>query len=138
MNPKIDFLLLPTTRPYPFLHLTYSPLPLYWLGTSGWCLSLVHAPLSCESITYLLFMHLPLPACLFGLCCTFCYSFLTLCGVDESLGLHYLHLVSSLVWVLLRCEPFLIQFSPCLFLLLVCRLASIPAMPLHCFCHVII
>ena len=34
--------------------------------------------------------------------------FLTLCGVDESLGLHSLHLASSLGWALLGYGPFLL------------------------------
>ena len=45
-------------------------------------------------------MRLPLPTGLFGLVMCF-VAHLTLCGVDESLGLHSLHLVSSLGWVLL-------------------------------------
>ena len=38
-NPKIGSPLLPTTRPHPLITLTYGPPPLYWLGTSRWCLS---------------------------------------------------------------------------------------------------
>ena len=102
-NPIIDFPILPTTKPYPLLPLTHGPPPIYWLGTSGWCLSLVCAPLLCESMAYLLFIRLPWLRALFGLCC----SFLISCGVDESLGLHSLHLISffgmglNLVWALL-------------------------------------
>ena len=33
-NPRIGSPLLPTTRPYPLLPLTYGPLLLYWLGIS--------------------------------------------------------------------------------------------------------
>ena len=73
-----------------------------------WCLSLVRAPLLCESMACLLFMHLPWPGGLSGLCCTFCYSFLTSCGMDESLGLHSLYLSLSLGWVLLRHRTFLL------------------------------
>ena len=58
------------------------------------------APLPYKSITCLVFMRLPLPTGLFGLVMCF-VAHLTLCGVDESLGLHSLHLVSSLGWVLL-------------------------------------
>ena len=42
-NPRIDFPLLPIAKPYLFLPLTYGIPPLYWLGTSGWCLRLVPA-----------------------------------------------------------------------------------------------
>ena len=37
-NPKIDHLFLPTTRPHPLIPLTCGPPPMYWLGTSRWCL----------------------------------------------------------------------------------------------------
>ena len=37
-NPKIDPLFLPTTRPHPLIPLTCGPPPMYWLGTSRWCL----------------------------------------------------------------------------------------------------
>ena len=102
-NPRISFPLLPTARPYLLLPLNHSPPPLYWLGTSEWCLSLVRAPLSCESMACLLFMRLSWPGGLLGLCYTFCCSFLTFCGMNEFLGLHSLHLISffglGLVWV---------------------------------------
>ena len=52
----------------------------------------VRAPLPYESITFLAFMCLPLPIGLFNSC-----------GVDESLGLHSLHLILSLGWTLLGC-----------------------------------
>ena len=101
-NPKIDYPLLPTTKPHPLLPLTHGPPPLYWLDTSGWCLNLVCAPLSYKSMAYLLSMHLPLLGGLSGLCYTFCYLFFTSCGVDESLSLHSLHLFFfrlGLAWV---------------------------------------
>ena len=60
-NTKIDFPLLPTAKPHPLLPKTRGPPLLYWLGTSKWCLSLVHTSLPYESITFLPFMHLPLP-----------------------------------------------------------------------------
>ena len=67
----------------------------------------MHALLPYESIACLVFMHLPLPAGLSGP--TTCFATrLTFCGVDESLGLHSLHLVSSLGWVLLRYGFFLL------------------------------
>ena len=37
-NPKINPLFLPTTRPYPLNTLTHGLPPMYWLGTSRWCL----------------------------------------------------------------------------------------------------
>ena len=49
---------------------------------------------------------LPLLTGLFGLT-AYSAARLTLCGVDESFGLHSLHLVSSLGWVLLGYRPFL-------------------------------
>ena len=68
-----------------------------------WCLSLMHTLLSCKSMACLLFMRLPWPVSLSGLCCTFCYLFLTSCGVNESPSLHSLHLISffglGLAWV---------------------------------------
>ena len=53
------------------------------------------APLLYESIACLVFTCLSLPTGLSSLatCSATC---LTLCGMDESLGLHSLHLVSSL------------------------------------------
>ena len=65
----------------------------------------VRAPLPYESIACLVLTHLPLLAGLSGLVARF-VSRLTLCGMDESLGLHSLLLVSSLGWVLLRLGPF--------------------------------
>ena len=55
----------------------------------------MRAPLPYESIAYPVFTHLPLPVSLFGptVCST---AHLTLYGVNESLSLHSLHLVSSL------------------------------------------
>ena len=65
-EPKIGFSLLPTSKPYIFLSLTHDPPLLYWLGTSWWCLSLVHAPLPYVSMACLLFMRLPWPKGLFA------------------------------------------------------------------------
>ena len=107
---------------------------LYWLGTSGWCLSLVSAPLPCVSMVCLLFMRLPWPEGLSGLCCTFYYSFLTSCKVDESLGFHSLYLASSLCWVLLGHGPFLLQSNP----YSLCGLVDTFAMSSCCLCYVII
>ena len=53
---------LPSARPHPLLPLTCDPPPLYWLGTSRWCLSLIRAPLPYEFIVFLAFMRLSLPA----------------------------------------------------------------------------
>ena len=85
----------------------------------------MRAPLPCESMACLLFMRLPWPGGLSGLCCTFCYSFLTFCAVDESLGLRSLYPASSVGWVLLWHGPFLL-----------CELADNPAILPHCLCHV--
>ena len=60
-NPKIGFSLLPTAKLCPFLPLTHGPSLLYWLGRSGWCLSLVRAPLPCVFMACLLFMRLSWP-----------------------------------------------------------------------------
>ena len=65
----------------------------------------MRAPLPCESIACLVLTHLSLPAGLSGPVARF-VSRLTLCGMDESLGLHSLLLVSSSGWVLLRHGPF--------------------------------
>ena len=100
-NSIIGFPLLLTARPYPFLPLTHGPPLLYWLGTSGWCLSLMHAPVPYVSIACLLFTRLPWPRGLSGLYCLFCHSFLTSCSVDELLGLRSLYLTFSMSWVLL-------------------------------------
>ena len=111
-NPRIDFPLLPTTKPYPLLPLAHGPPCLYWLGISGWCLNLVHAPLPCESMVCLKFMCLPLPVSLSGLAMCFCCLFLTFCGVGESgslsftfrflpgLGLAWTRALSSSIWPL--------------------------------------
>ena len=40
-NPKIDSFFLPTARPHPLIPLTRGLPPMYWLGTSRWCLGLV-------------------------------------------------------------------------------------------------
>ena len=63
-NPGFPF--LPITRPYLLLPLTHGSPPLYWLGVSGWCLSLVLALLPYESMACLVFMRLPLLVGLFG------------------------------------------------------------------------
>ena len=55
----------------------------------------MRAPLPCESIACLVLTHLPLPVGLSGPVARF-VSRLTHCGMDESLGLHSLLLVSSL------------------------------------------
>ena len=94
----------------------------------------MRAPLPCMSMACLMFMRLPWPGGLSGLCWTFCYSFLTSCGVDESLDFHSLYIASSLGWVLLGHGHFLLQSNP----YLLCGLADTFAMSLHCFCHVII
>ena len=86
-------------------------------------------------MTCQLLMRLPWPGGLSGLCCTFCYSFLTSCGVDESLGFHSLYLASSLGWVLLGHGPFLLQSNP----YPLCGSAdTFAAMSPRYFCHVFI
>ena len=82
----------------------------------------------------LLFTRLPWPGGLSGLCCPFCYSFLTSCGVDESLDLHSLYLASFLGYVLLGHWYFLLQSNTYPF----CGSANTFAMLPRCFCHVII
>ena len=65
------------------------------------------APLIYKSITCLVFMCLPLSAGLSSpTACSVAH--LTCCGMDESLGLHSLDLVSSLGRVLLRYGIFLL------------------------------
>ena len=65
------------------------------------------APLPYKFIACLVFTHLPLPTGLSSLvACS--ATRLTLCGVDESLGLRSLYLVSSLGWILLGYESFLL------------------------------
>ena len=67
----------------------------------------MRAPLPYESTAGLAFTRLPLLVSLSGsVACS--AARLTFCGVDESLGLHSLHLVSSLGWVLLRYGFFLL------------------------------
>ena len=79
-------------------------------------------------------MRLPWPRGLSGLCYTFCYSFFTSYGVDETLGFHSFYLAFPLGWVLLRHELFLLQSNPYPF----CGLANTFAILTRCFCHVII
>ena len=95
-------------------------------------LSVVHALPWPEGLSV---VHaLPWPRGLSDLRYTFCYSFLTFCGLDESLDFHSLYIASSLGWVLLGHGHFLLQSNP----YLLCGLADTFAMSLHCFCHVII
>ena len=107
-NSRIDFPLLLSTKPYLLLPLTHGPPLLYWLGTSGWCLSLMLAPLPCEFRACLSFMRLPSPGGLSGFCYSFYHLFLTSYGVDELLGLRSLYLAFFLSWVLLGHGPFLL------------------------------
>ena len=95
-------------------------------------MSLVRAPLLCESRACLPFIRLPWLEGLSGLCCPFCHSFLTSCGMDELLGLRSLYLALSLGLVLLRHGPFLLQSSPCL----LCGSTDISATTPHCLHHV--
>ena len=60
-EPQNRLPLLPTARPYPLLPLTHGPPPLYWLGTSWRCLSLVRVPFPCVFKACLLLMRLPWP-----------------------------------------------------------------------------
>ena len=67
----------------------------------------MRAPLPYESIACLVFTRLPLLADLSGAAaCSVAH--LTLCSVVESLGLHSLHLISSLGWILLGYRLFLL------------------------------
>ena len=95
----------------------------------------MHAPLSCESMVCLPSMRLPLPVSLSGIVAHICCSFLTFCSVGEFGSLffafRFLHRF-GLTWV--RAISFSIR--PCFSLLQVCGPTSVPAMPLHCFCHV--
>ena len=71
----------------------------------------MRAPLPCEFIACLVFTSLLLLVSLSGIamCLVAC---LTFCGIGESLGLYSSHLVSSLGWVLLGCEPLLLSIWP--------------------------
>ena len=103
--------LFPSPHHQTILSFTFDPWPITLvLARKKWVVpSLVHTPLPFMSMACFLFMHSPWPGGLSGFCYTFCYSFLTSCGVDESLDFHSLYLASSLAWVLLRHEPFLLQ-----------------------------
>ena len=68
-------------------------------------------------------------------CCAFCCLVLTLYGVNKSLGLHSLHLISYLGWVIAWAWALSSLISPCLLLLLVFGSIGIPATPLHFFCR---
>ena len=95
-------------------------------------LSVVHALPWPEGLSV---VHaLPWPRGLSDLRYTFCYSFLTFCGLDESLDFHSLYLASSLGWVLLGHGPFLLQSNP----YPLCVSVDTIAMSPRCFCHVII
>ena len=67
----------------------------------------MRAPISYESIAYLVFKRLLLFVDFSGIavCSAACLTFY---GVGESLGLHSSHLISSLGWVLLGHGPFLL------------------------------
>ena len=71
----------------------------------------MRALLPCESIACLVLTCLLLPMALFGIAACF-VAYLTFCGVDESLGLYSLYLVSSLGSVLLGCGPLLLSIWP--------------------------
>ena len=104
-----------------------------WVQVGGaWALCVLHFHVCPWLICYSCVCHNL--GGLFGICCTFCYSFLTSCGMDESLGLHSLYLASSLGWVLLGHKPFLLQSNPCP----LCGSDDTSAISPHCFCHVII
>ena len=70
----------------------------------------MRALISYESIAYLVFAHLLLLVDFSGIvaCSVACLTFY---GVGESLGLHSSHLISSLGWVLLGCEPLLLSIQ---------------------------
>jgi len=71
------------------------------------------------------------------LCCTL-WCLFNSCGVNEFLGLHSLHLISSLGWALLGYGLSLLKFNPCLFSSFIHGLAGALAIPLHCSCYNII
>ena len=90
---------LPIVKPHPFLPLTHGLRPLYWLGTSR-CLSLMRAPLLYESIDFLVFMRLPLPASLFGLAACFVACLTLVAWMSH--------------WVFILCMSFLLWVGYCL------------------------
>ena len=106
-NPKIGSLFSPPPNHtlsylWPMAHLPC----IGWVQVGdAWALCVLHSP--CESIAFLAFMRLLLPTSLSGSATCFA-ACLTLCCVEESLGLHSLHFVSSLGWALLECELFLL------------------------------
>ena len=76
----------------------------------------MHAPLPCESRACLSFMRLLWPMDWFDPSVHLAAHFLTLCDMEELLGLYSLYLVPSLGWALLRYRffPFSIQPLPSL------------------------
>ena len=93
----------------------------------------VYAPLPSESITFMPFMHLPLPPHLSdsvvrsGSCLT-----LAMWKIHGSLGLCSLH---SLHRALLGCRPSSSYLAHVPFFPIFVGLADDPAMPLHCSCY---
>ena len=128
-NPKIDSLFLPTARPCPLIPLTHSPPPMYWLGTSMWCLG---------PVCMLHFRLNPLlfwPSCL-CYCLHICLILLYILGICLTLavwktygplGPRSLPSISSFDWALLGCRP----FPSCLAHLLSCVHGLIGWKPCH-------
>ena len=105
-NPKIDSFFLPIARPHPLNTLTCGPPPMYWLGTSRWCLSplcMLHFVWICF---FLVFMPFLLSPCLFdsAVRSSWCLS-LVAWRMRGLLGSYSLPFIPSFDWALLGQRP---------------------------------
>ena len=105
-EPQNRPLFFPTARPYPLNTLTYCPPPMYWLGTSRWCLGPLCVLHFVWTFFFLAFTPFLLPPFLFDstIHSGWCLSFVAwrMCGLLDSCSLPF---ISSLAWALLRQRP---------------------------------
>ena len=107
----------PNVRLHLLIPLTRGPPPLYWLGTSRWCLSpCMHAPLPYESIAFLALKRLPLPP-----------------GLSNSVAHYSARLALAMwmsLWAFILCISFLLRTKHCLGMgFLFFNLAHVPFYP---------
>ena len=126
------FLLI--ARLHPLNPLTYGPPPMYWLGTSRWCLGpicMIHSVWICFFLAFTPFL---LPLCLFDfvVCSGWCLS-LVVWRIYGFWGTRSLPFIPTLDWVLLGWKPSPSCRTHVLFFpVFVGLLAMDPTMPLHC------
>ena len=130
-EPKNRFSFLPTARP----HLSYL-WPVAHFPCIGWIqVNGVWALCACPTSIW---VHCFSGFHAFAIAFRIWYLFNS-CGINEFLGLHSLHLISSSGWILLECGLSLLNSAHVPFFLpFVHGLARALAKPLHCSCYDII